>query len=147
MVLGSIGFGCTTDTKVSWNPEIASREVKMLNPQKIEEKVPAFAKILAARHGSDQWKDVLTKTGVLLNSLGESNPINQDAMKRVTCPVHLCLADQDEMVTWEETETVANMIPNATISRLEHSKHPIENVDLNALASKITSFTSPIPGF
>ena len=34
----------TLGTKFAWDKETAAKEVKMLNPEKIEEKIPAFAK-------------------------------------------------------------------------------------------------------
>lgn len=36
----------TLGTKINWNPEAAAKEIKMLDPKKIAEKVPAFAENL-----------------------------------------------------------------------------------------------------
>ncbi|MBE7440885.1 MAG: hypothetical protein HS119_00320 [Flavobacteriales bacterium] len=50
------------------------------------------------------------------------------------------MADQDEMVTLEETMAVANAIPNALFYQLHNSKHPIEKVDLQQLTHEIIDF-------
>ena len=60
----------TLGTKFNWSPESAAKEVKMLNPDKIEEKVPAFAKALQERHSPGDWKVVLRKTSEMMIDLG-----------------------------------------------------------------------------
>lgn len=40
----------TLGTKFKWSPEEAAKETRMLNPEKIEEKVPAFANYLNQLH-------------------------------------------------------------------------------------------------
>ena len=46
-----VGKIFTLGTKLKWNDEEAEKEIKMLNPEKVELKVPAFAQQLAERHG------------------------------------------------------------------------------------------------
>ena len=129
----------TLGTKLEWDPEIAKKEIRMLDPEIIEEKVPAFAKALEKRHGNN-WKLVLKKTAELMSELGETQPINQQSMSRVNCPVHLCLADNDEMVNQEETQMIQGMISDCQFSILSDSKHPIEKVNLDELALEIIDF-------
>ncbi|MGE3802708.1 MAG: alpha/beta fold hydrolase [Candidatus Kapaibacterium sp.] len=57
-----VGRLMTLGTKLRWNIETSAREVKMLDPEKIEQKVPHFAEALKQRHGEDRWKRVLDKT-------------------------------------------------------------------------------------
>ena len=59
----------TLGTKMKWSPRIAENEVKQLNPELIEEKVPAFAKSLEERHG-DHWKDLMRRTADYMVLLG-----------------------------------------------------------------------------
>ncbi len=49
----------TFATKFLWTPEIAQKEAKMLDPIKIEDKIPSFAQILAQRHSPNDWKVVV----------------------------------------------------------------------------------------
>ncbi len=134
----------TLGTKLKWNDEIALKECRMLDPHKIEDKVPAFAKILADRHGPKRWNQVMDKTRNLLTILGQSQPVNEKSMKDVHCPVFLILGDHDEMVTLEETNEVEEWIPNSQFSILENSGHPIEKVALPELANKIKKFVKAL---
>lgn len=52
---GSFDQIITLGTKFGWNPEASRKEASRLKPDIIEQKVPAFAQMLATRHG-DQWK-------------------------------------------------------------------------------------------
>ena len=56
----------TLGTKFNWDEAIAEKECKMLRPETIEQKVPAFAQSLAQRHGQDDWKSVLHRTAEML---------------------------------------------------------------------------------
>ena len=57
----------TLGTKFNWSVESAQQEVKMLNPAKIEEKVPAFAKRLHELHQPNDWKEVMK---IVINKSG-----------------------------------------------------------------------------
>jgi len=64
-ILGNI---ITLGTKFSWSPEIAEKEIKMLDPEIIKEKVPKFALSLEKRH-SDNWIILLNKTAEMILEL------------------------------------------------------------------------------
>src|SRR5206468_4121330 len=68
-LLGNIA---TLGTKFSWSPEIAQREIKMLDAKTISEKVPKFAEALKNRHGV-QWQELLNKTSQMMVELGNNN--------------------------------------------------------------------------
>jgi len=59
----------TLGTKLNWNEEEAEREIRMLNAEKIVEKIPTFAKSLAERHGEYEWKSVMIKTAAMMKDL------------------------------------------------------------------------------
>ena len=130
----------TLGTKMKWNEEIAAKEASRLNPEKILEKVPGYARVLMDLHSEDHWQKVVKKTAVLLLDLGDKKPMTRELVSSISCPVHVCLGDQDEMVTPEESEKVVRDLSNGAFSRLENSKHPIERVDLQALADAYRSF-------
>src|SRR5436190_16411453 len=48
---GTFGKIQTLGTKLDWNPDAAQREAMLLNPDKMQEKIPAYVKHLEARHG------------------------------------------------------------------------------------------------
>jgi esterase/lipase len=130
----------TLGTKFNWTSEIAQQEIKLLNAEKIEEKIPAFAELLKQRHAPNNWKEVLARTANMMLEMGQNNPLNINDYKTIKHQVKIGLADQDEMVTKEETKAVANAIPNALFYHLHNSKHPIEKVDLQQLTHEIIDF-------
>ncbi len=133
----------TLGTKMKWSPEIAEQEVKHLNPGKIKEKVPGFAKALEKKHGIN-WENVLNRTADFMKKLGDEAPITKKRMSQINIPVQLCLADQDQMVSKEETEEVNAWLVNSRFHIISESKHPIEQTNLTALAETVRSFIQSI---
>lgn len=136
----------TLGTKLDWNPETAAREAAMLNPEKVEAKVPAFAAMLAQRHAPLDWKDVMRSTAQLLTDLGNGRPSLQNDFPAIPNSVQLCLGSADNMVSREETERAAQQLPNARLKIIEGFKHPIEQVDPDQLAAEIILFLQPQAG-
>lgn len=137
-----VGKIITLGTKLSWTPDIAVKETKMLDAEKIEEKIPAFAAILKDRHFPNDWKIVLEKTANMMIAMGNNNVLKDEDFKVIQHPVKMLLADNDEMVSKTETNHVADLLPHATFELLPNSKHPIEKVDINALSEFIRGFYS-----
>jgi len=132
----------TLGTKLSWTPDIAAKETKMLVAEKMEEKIPAFAEILKTRHHPNNWKTVLEKTANMMITIGNNNVLKDKDFKLIQHTTKMLLADNDEMVTHEETKHIANLLPQATFELLPNSKHPIEKVDIAALSEIIRAFYS-----
>ena len=127
----------TLGTKMDWNPEAAAREAAMLNPDKISEKVPAFAKALQQRHGESRWRSVLKKTAGLMQYLGEHRPLDEAALRAIAVPVTVALGDADEMVRREEAMQAAEWIPGARFLVLEGGRHAIEKCPVEGLAGLV----------
>ena len=123
----------TLATKYLWTEEIAAREVKMLVPEKIEEKLPAFAATLAQRHAQVNWKEVLHATAAMMRDLGEMPVLTEEVYARISIPCMLLLGDRDKMVSLEETVDVYKSLPNAQMAVLPGTAHPIEQVDITLL--------------
>lgn len=130
----------TLGTKYKWSEEIAAKESKMLRPDIIEQKVPAFAQQLAIRHGDTIWKDVLHKTATMLLDLGKDPLLTTSALQRVLCPTMVLLGDKDNMVSKEETQFAANILPHSEFQLIANTPHPIEQVDVSVLATIIHKF-------
>ena len=130
----------TLATKFTWNESTAAKETAMLQADKIEEKLPAFAISLQKRHAPHDWKTVLEKTAAMLTEMGKDNPLKKEDYKSITQPVLLLLGDKDKMVTFNETEAVCKALPNAKMSLLLDTPHPIEAVNTGLLIQKISSF-------
>lgn len=126
----------TLGTKFDWNPESALKESQLLNPEKIQEKVPAFAKSLESLHG-ENWKNVLQQTASMMIAMGEKNPLNESDFNQIKCACILGVGDSDTMVSQEETKRVANWIKNSEFYLLENTIHPIEKVSVEKLIDVI----------
>lgn len=135
-LLGNI---ITLGTKFAWSPDIAAKEIKMLDPKTIIGKVPKFAEALEKRHGN-KWQQLLSKTANLMIELGNANLLADSLFYNIPNKVAIGLAGNDNMVSIEETDRAANAIPNAIRFTLQNTKHPIETVDVKELAVKIETF-------
>ena len=135
-----IGKLITLATKYHWDEAIAAKEVQMLNPEKIEEKIPAFAQALMERHAPDDWKQVLEKTREMMIALGNDNTLKPEDYSSITTPALILIGDHDKMVTLEETIAVYRSLPNGQMGILPNTQHPIEQVDTNLLSFMIKRF-------
>lgn len=125
----------TIGTKFRWNPEEAETQIKLLDPEKIEEKVPDFASMLADRHGSEHWKMVVRRTAYLMSGLGQEPPLTPRTVQRINIPVHVVVGSEDQMVTREESERVVSCLPNGQIQIIDGIPHEIEKADVKILAN------------
>lgn len=123
----------TLATKWHWDEATAAKETKMLNPDKIEEKLPAFAQALATRHGNQYWKNVLHKTAAMLTEMGKDNPLKPEDLSAIQCPVLVSVGDRDTMVSLDETIAAYRHFPNGALAVLPHTPHPIEKVQTKQL--------------
>jgi pimeloyl-ACP methyl ester carboxylesterase len=130
----------TLATKFYWDEAVAAKEVKMLDGEIIEQKVPAFAAQLKERHQPNDWKEVLSKTRTMLLELGKQNALSLPGYKNIQSAALLLRGDKDKMVTTEETMAVQNALPTAEFMSLPNTPHPIEQIDTALLASTITDF-------
>jgi pimeloyl-ACP methyl ester carboxylesterase len=130
----------TLATKFYWDEAVATNEVKMLNAEIIEQKLPAFAKQLKQRHAPIDWKLVLQKVAGMLIDLGINNTLQEEDYFSVTTPSLLLLGDRDKMVTLDETVTVYKKLPNAQLGVLPKIPHPIEQVNIDMLSYMVHQF-------
>ena len=130
----------TLATKFKWDQAIAANEIKMLNAEKIEEKLPAFASTLQKRHAPNNWKTVLEKTAAMLLEMGKDNTLKPDDYLSIQQPTLLMLGDRDKMVTLDETLEVYKNMPNAQLAILPNTPHPIEMVNTEKLVYELKAF-------
>ncbi len=129
----------TLATKFNWHPEGAAREAAMLNPEKIAEKVPAFAKALEQKHG-ENWKAVLQKTADMMINLGNSPALPLTSLAEIQHPVLISVGDKDNMVTLEESIAAYRSIKNGQLLVLPKTQHPFEKVNAERIAEEIKSY-------
>ncbi|WP_162428163.1 alpha/beta fold hydrolase [Pontibacter pudoricolor] len=135
----------TLATKFAWSEETAAKEVKMLNPDKIKEKVPQFAAMLAQHHAPQLWEQVMHKTAAMMQQLGKQPVLTPDILAQLQLPVQVAVGDQDTMVSLEETIAAYRNLPNGRLLVLPATKHPLETIAVSRLAQEINLFLAHTP--
>jgi esterase/lipase len=135
---GLLGNIITLGTKFEWTPEIAQREIKMLEVKTIIDKVPKFAETLKTRHGNN-WELLLQKTATMMVDLGNTNALSLEDISYIENHITIGLADKDTMVSLAETTAIYKQLKNSAMFMLPNTKHPIETVDVGLLAKIISS--------
>lgn len=144
MCPGSIEQLVTLGTKFDWTPASAEKEVKMLNAEKIEEKVPSFAAYLKSLHGEDNWKKVLERTARMMLEMGNEPVLTAADFSQIQVPVQLLRGSKDIMVSEEETEKVREQLADSTYREVANWQHPINLISPEELAQELLS--SYLPG-
>lgn len=132
-----VGAIVTLGTKFDWSIESAVREVAKLNPDKIIEKIPAFARILEKRHAPNDWKELLHKTSGMMRALGEQPLLTPEILQSITTPVRVYLGDQDDMADRAYSMQVAHWLPNGKFFLVANTPHPIEKVSVENLTTLV----------
>lgn len=123
----------TLGTKFDWTPESAAQEAAMLNPEKMEAKIPQFAEMLRQRHAPQDWKAVVKATADMMLDLGNGSAFSYAGLRSVAVPVQIMVGELDNMVTQAEGQNAAANLPHGTFVCLPRTKHPFEQVDLGLL--------------
>lgn len=122
----------TFGTIFDWHPIQAEKQISMINPEKIKEKVPAFANILVNAHG-DKWMKVLKQTHKLLEKLGEKPLLTDGDFKEIKAKCLLTVGDRDALVSIQESNYAYKLIPNASFSVYPNTGHPIEKAPFDKI--------------
>lgn len=130
----------TLATKFNWTAESAAREVKMLDAAVILEKIPHFAQALKERHAPTDWKTLLQKTAEMMLDLGNGKALSKADFSAIIHEVCISVGGKDRMVTLEESQEVARLLPNAQFFCFEDFKHPLEQIDAAELVRQLTLF-------
>jgi len=135
-----VGRLFTLATKFRWNPETSAREVKMLDAEKIEAKVPQFAEELKRRHAPLDWKEVLARTAGMMTSLGETSEVTFDDLESIDHRVRVGVGDHDTMVSIDETVEMYRRLKNGELVILPGTQHPLERVAADRLLYELRDF-------
>lgn len=130
----------TLGTKFDWSPEVSAREVKMLNADKIAEKVPKFAAILESRHSGIGWRKVLEFTASMVLDLGNSPGLLPEVLNSINLPVRIGLGERDIMVNITETVDAYKALPNAQFQVFPNTGHPLEESDSRLVSEGMREF-------
>ena len=123
----------TLNTKFDWNKEQVGKETALLNADKIEEKVPAYAQSLMQLHGTNNWKNVLANTKTMMEQLADIPLLNETILSSIKQPVLIGVGDRDNTATVAENLHVQQQIPNAAFLVLPNTPHPFDKVNFETL--------------
>lgn len=129
-----IGHLLTYGTKWDWNPETAAKESSMLIPEVMEEKIPGYVGVLKARFHPADWKASVRKTADMLTTLGQAPLLTRETCAEIPHPLCITVGSKDLMASPEVSRGVSTWFPNARFVEWEGWPHPIEKVDVEALA-------------
>ena len=133
---GKLGRIITLGTKFHWNPAEAEKEIRRLNADLIEQKLPKYASALEERHAPEDWKKHLEYTAQLMLDMGNGSALDIKEFSSIKNPVLVTIGGKDKMVTIEESKAVANVLPNGDFLIFEDFEHPIEQINLTKLLAE-----------
>ncbi|MBK9273870.1 MAG: alpha/beta fold hydrolase [Flavobacteriales bacterium] len=143
---GRVASVATLGTKLVWTTEGLQKELKKLDPQLIEEKVPEFAMGLASAHGPARWKDLVKHTAELMTRLASAPLLTDEVLAAIECPVLLMVGDRDTTAVPEDTLLTARKLKDAGVMVLPRTHHPFEDVDLDLLITQLSRFWEGMEG-
>lgn len=135
-----VGKIITLGTKFNWTKESAEKEIRLFDPEVVEQKVPKFAELLKTRHFPMDWKEIMKKTALMMSELGNGSAMKADDFRKIENSVLISLGSEDNMVTQAESLEVVSFLKNGSFQLINGFKHPIESVNVEILAQKITEY-------
>ena len=130
----------TLGTKFDWNPSEAEKEIKLLNPEMLEEKFPEFTQTLIERHGEKKWKLLLEKTSRLIVAIGDEPLLIDSEYSGIEQRIRIAIGDRDKMVSVEESLRVSRELKNGSLSVYPNTGHSFESVNERSLINEIRHF-------
>jgi pimeloyl-ACP methyl ester carboxylesterase len=131
---------CAIGSKLIWSSEGLQQELKKMDPAAMEEKVPEFAMGLAATHGIDRWKQLVTATAAEMTRIAGMPLLTDEVLAKIECPVLLAVGDQDTTAIPEDMLAVSRKLKDAGVLVIPRTRHPFEDIDLDLLITQLTRF-------
>jgi len=132
----------TCSTKLKWDLKSATKETDLLNPEKMLEKVPAFANNLIVLHGINVWKNLLNSTSNMLMDLAKGKLLLDEDFAAIVPPVMLAVGDTDKTANYIDTVDVYKLIPNGQLAVLPNTPHEFNKINNRLLLALIYQFFS-----
>lgn len=133
-----VGKIVTLGTKFDWSVDAALKETQKLVPDKLAEKVPAFARILETRHAPHDWRLLCNRTSEMMMKLGHQPLLNEAIAKKIGHSTMVMLGDLDDMADLNYSKQIAGALPKGKFILLQNTHHPIERVHRDELAELLT---------
>lgn len=130
----------TLGTKYLWTPEGLQKELRMLDPEVMLAKVPAFAQKLSEAHGEEKWRALVAAIAAAMKGLATSPLLTPQVCARIQCRVLLCVGDGDTTAVPHDTRLFCSGLRYANVEVLRDTRHPFETVHPDALEKVLADF-------
>lgn len=130
----------TLGTKYLWTEEGLQKELRMLDPDAMEQKVPVFAQALADAHGVERWKDVVRAIAQSMGELARMPLLTPEVCSRIQCPALICVGENDSTAVPDDTRLFAQRVKGAEVLILPNTPHPMSKVDLDFFVPRLMGF-------
>lgn len=134
----------TLGTKYLWTPEGLQKELRMLDPDAMLAKVPAFVQKLVEVHGERKWCALVAAVAKSMSELAVAPLLTDEVKARIQCPVLLCVGEGDTTAVPEDTRTFSEGLAKVEVRVLPGVKHPFESARLDDLVDTLNGFWRPI---
>jgi pimeloyl-ACP methyl ester carboxylesterase len=131
-------FSCSV--KLKWDIESATKELEFLNPDKMMDKVPAFANNLMMIHGINVWKNLLKNTSNMMMDLAKGKLLTDEDFLKIKCPILFAIGDRDKTASLNDTLTIYSKVNNSQLLVMPNSPHEFNQLDINVLQHHLTVF-------
>ncbi|MDU0372647.1 alpha/beta fold hydrolase [Hymenobacter endophyticus] len=130
----------TLGTKFDWSPGTAALETRLLDAEKMREKVPQFAAQLEHLHAPTPLPELLTATATLLRSLGDAPLLHARNLSELEVPVQVLVGELDKTAGVDASRSFADHLPRGTFEIIMNTPHPLEKVNPDLLVNRIARF-------
>lgn len=129
-------------TYFEWDEASAARTLRDLDADLIEQKVPAFAGVLAERHAVPGWRAVVQRTYALIEAVGVAPPLRLAQLRELQTPVRVGVGDRDNLTSVASMVTLTEALANGELIVFPRTGHAIERAPIDVIARSITDFAA-----
>ncbi|NOX63870.1 MAG: alpha/beta hydrolase [Chloroflexi bacterium] len=130
----------TLGTKYLWDEASLARELQYLDVDKIKEKVPHFADMLARRHIALGWETVVERTKEVMRENVETGGLTPKFMSRLEQPIRVMVGDRDATAGVSDSYTIFLALRHGQFEVLPATPHPFERVSHARLVASLEEF-------
>ncbi len=130
----------TLATKFEWTHPSANKQLSMLNPTMMQEKIPSYTSYLNTLHHAIEWNEVVNNTYQIIEKLIAHPPIDHKLLSEIKIPCRLGVGDQDTMVTLQETIDAYKQLQLGSLYVLPSTPHPLEKVNPQLIAQQCINY-------
>jgi len=127
----------TLGTILDWSPEKAQQERRLLNPEAMRQKIPAFTEQLRSYHDPVQWESVVTALADFMLDLGNQPAVSKEELSRLNQPIHFFNGENDSSARPEVSAAWAREIPCATFHLVEKAGHPFHTCPIDPIETHL----------